>query len=229
MMKWLYGGIGLMAAFCLMLVVLITSAEAVVYFQEDYFEKEYQKYGVLGQVHMKMDDLLYVTDEMLEYLRNERKDLAVKTIIDGKPQEFFNEKEKRHMADVQELFVDAQRLRLAGVGMVVVLSVVLLLKRQGRLLFQTMQWGIELFVAAGGALALLLSMNFKRYFIWFHLLLFDNEDWLLNPKTDRLINIVPEGFFRDTAFFIVGVFLAASLALWFLAGLLKRAQNRGML
>lgn len=229
MMKWLYGGIGLMAAFCLMLVVLITSAEAVVYFQEDYFEKEYRKYGVLGQVHMKMDDLLYVTDEMLEYLRNERKDLAVKTIIDGKPQEFFNEKEKRHMADVQELFVDAQRLRLAGVGMVVVLSVVLLLKRQGRLLFQTMQWGIGLFVAAGGALALLLSMNFKRYFIWFHLLLFDNEDWLLNPKTDRLINIVPEGFFRDTAFFITGVFLAASLAIWFLAGFLKRAQNRGML
>lgn len=229
MMKWLYGGIGLMAAFCLMLVVLITSAEAVVYFQGDYFEKEYQKYGVLGQVHMEMDDLLYVTDEMLEYLRNEREDLVVKATVDGKVREFFNEKEKRHMADVQELFVGAQRLRLAGAGMVVVLSAVLLLKRQGRLLFQTMQWGIGLFVAAGGALALLLSMNFKRYFIWFHLLLFDNEDWLLNPKTDRLINIVPEGFFRDTAFFITGVFLAASLAIWFLAGFLKRAQNRGML
>lgn len=229
MMKWLYGGIGLMAAFCLMLVVLITSAEAVVYFQEDYFEKEYQKYGVLGQVHMEMNDLLYVTDEMLEYLRNEREDLVVKAAVDGKVREFFNEKEKRHMADVQELFVGAQRLRLAGVGLAVVLSAVLLLKRQGRLLFQTVQWGIGLFVAAGGALALLLSMNFKRYFIWFHLLLFDNEDWLLNPKTDRLINIVPEGFFRDTAFFITGVFLAASLAIWFLAGFLKRAQNRGML
>ena len=229
MMKWLYGGIGLMAAFCLMLVVLITSAEAVVYFQEDYFEKEYQKYGVLGQVHMEMDDLLYVTDEMLEYLRNEREDLVVKATVDGKVREFFNEKEKRHMADVQELFVGAQRLRLAGVGLAVVLSAVLLLKRQGRLLFQTMQWGIGLFVAAGGVLALLLSMNFKRYFIWFHLLFFDNEDWLLNPKTDRLINIVPEGFFRDTAFFITGVFLAASLAIWFLAGFLKRAQNRGML
>ncbi|MBR4015161.1 MAG: TIGR01906 family membrane protein [Anaerotignum sp.] len=228
-MKWLYGGIGLMAAFCLMLVVLITSAEAVVYFQEDYFEKEYQKYGVLGQVHMEMDDLLYVTDEMLEYLRNEREDLVVKATVDGKVREFFNEKEKRHMADVQELFVGAQRLRLAGVGLAVVLSAVLLLKRQGRLLFQTMQWGIGLFVAAGGVLALLLSMNFKRYFIWFHLLFFDNEDWLLNPKTDRLINIVPEGFFRDTAFFITGVFLAASLAIWFLAGFLKRAQNRGML
>lgn len=229
MMKWLYGGIGLMAAFCLMLVVLITSAEAVVYFQEDYFEKEYQKYGVLRQVHMEMNDLLYVTDEMLEYLRNEREDLVVKATVDGKVREFFNEKEKRHMADVQELFVGAQRLRLAGAGLAVVLSAVLLLKRQGRLLFQTMQWGIGLFVAAGGVLALLLSMNFKRYFIWFHLLLFDNEDWLLNPKTDRLINIVPEGFFRDTAFFITGVFLAASLAIWFLAGLLKRAQNRGML
>ena len=229
MMKWLYGGIGLMAAFCLMLVVLITSAEAVVYFQEDYFEKEYQKYGVLGQVHMEMNDLLYVTDEMLEYLRNEREDLVVKATVDGKVREFFNEKEKRHMADVQELFVGAQRLRLAGVGLAVVLSAVLLLKRQGRLLFQTMQWGIGLFVAAGGVLALLLSMNFKRYFIWFHLLFFDNEDWLLNPKTDRLINIVPEGFFRDTAFFITGVFLAASLAIWFLAGFLKRAQNRGML
>lgn len=47
-------------------------------------------------------------------------------------------------------------------------------------------------------------------------------DWYLNPKTDLLINIVPEGFFRDTAFYIAGAFLAVSVFFWLLAGALRK-------
>lgn len=57
-------------------------------------------------------------------------------------------------------------------------------------------------------LGALISMDFTKYFTYFHLIFFDNMDWYLNPKTDLLINIVPEGFFRDTALRIAGMFLA---------------------
>ena len=52
--------------------------EAVVYWTPGYFEKEYTKYNVLDSLpSMTMDDLLHVTDEMMDYLRGGREDLHV--------------------------------------------------------------------------------------------------------------------------------------------------------
>lgn len=63
---------GIVCAFCLMIAFLITSVEAVVYWTPGYFETEYETYQVPETVHMQMDDLLYVTEEMMAYLRGNR-------------------------------------------------------------------------------------------------------------------------------------------------------------
>lgn len=221
-MKAFYYAMGLIAAFCLMFVVLITSVEAVVYWKDGYFEEEYAKYNVSTKVHMEMDDLLYVTDEMMDYLRGDRKNLVVNTIVDGEKREFFNEKEKRHMVDVQELFLGAVSMRRGAAMLSVFMAAVLLVKKQGMVMLQMLQWGVGLFIGSMAGLALLAYTDFTKYFTYFHLLFFDNNDWILNPKTDLLINIVPEGFFRDTAYTIAGLFLTISFLLWLEAGLLRK-------
>ncbi len=209
-----------------MCAILVTAVEAVVYWNDGYFEKEYRKYNVLRHVPMEMNSLLYVTEEMMDYLRGDRKDLNIQVPINGRIQEFFNEKEKRHMNDVKELFLAAERLRTQGLWTAALAGLLLLWRRQIGILLRTLQWGVGLFLAAVGTIAFLAAASFTKYFTWFHLLLFDNNDWLLNPATDRLINIVPEGFFRDTAFFIAGIFLAAAFLLWLAARLLdKRFVN----
>lgn len=38
-------------------------------------------------------------------------------------------------------------------------------------------------------------MNFDEFFISFHHLLFNNSDWLFNPTTDPIINVLTEEFF----------------------------------
>ena len=224
-MKVLYHVMGLIAAFCVTFVVLITSVEAVVYFDDDYFEKEYRKYRVTKQVQMRMEDLLTVTDEMMAYLKGDREDLVVETIVNGEPREFFNEKEKRHMVDVQNLFIGAIRLRLGAAAVAAVFIDILCLKKQGMVMLRMMQWGIGLFIGSMAGLALLISTNFTKYFTYFHLIFFDNDDWILDPKTDLLINIVPEGFFRDTAYAIAGLFLVICFVLWAGAGLLRRVKK----
>lgn len=221
-MKLFYHAIGLIAAFCLMCAILVTAVEAVVYWNDGYFEKEYRKYNVLRQVPMEMSGLLYVTDEMMDYLRGDREDLDIRVSVNGRVQEFFNDKEKRHMDDVKGLFLAAEKLRACGLLAAALAGAFLLWRRQGGVLLRTLQWGIGLFLAAVGAVASLAAASFTKYFTWFHLLLFDNNDWLLNPATDRLINIVPEGFFRDTAFLIAGIFLSAAFLLWLAAGLLHK-------
>lgn len=111
LMKLFHNLLGLIFSFALMAVLLITSIEAVTYWTPGYYEKEYTKYQVLEAVDMEMDDLLEVTDEMMAYLRGDRKDLHVPTIVAGQPREFFNEREIAHMEDVRGLFLAAITIR----------------------------------------------------------------------------------------------------------------------
>ena len=68
--------------------------------------------------------------------------------------------------------------------------------------------------------------DFNKYFTQFHLIFFDNNDWILDERVDRLINIVPEGFFGDTAFWIGGVFLGVCLLLFVGAEIILRLWGR---
>ena len=102
-MKMIHSFLGLLCAFCMMFILLITSVEAVTYWTPGYYEKEYAKYNVTEDVNMKMDDLLDVTHEMMAYLRGNRDNLHVPTVVGGQVREFFNAREIAHMEDVRGL------------------------------------------------------------------------------------------------------------------------------
>ena len=200
-MKLLHNVLGILCGFALMIILLITSIEAVTYWPPGYYEKEYAKYGVLNDVHMKMDDLLDVTDEMMAYLRGSREDLHVPTIVDGQPREFFNDREIAHMEDVRGLFLGGLALRRISLGLIVACVILLLLLKADirRVRPKMICIGSALFFAVLAVLAGIISTDFNQYFIMFHHIFFNNDLWMLNPDTDLLINIVPEPFFMDTA------------------------------
>lgn len=208
--------LGIVFSLCLIITLLITSVEAVTYWTPGYYEHEYSKYQVTKDVHMEMDDLLNVTREMMSYLRGDRADLHVPTIVDGQPREFFNEREIAHMEDVRGLFVGAILLRrICIVTALLCLALLWLLKAQISLVIpQSVLAGTGLFFALICLLGLVISTDFTKYFVIFHHIFFNNDLWLLDPATDLLINIVPEPFFVDTASYIALVF-GISVALTF--------------
>ena len=110
-MRYIHYTLSLVFSFCLIITLLITSVEAVTYWMPGYYENEYKKYNVTADVHMEMKDLLEVTDEMMAYLRGNREDLHVPTVVNGQPREFFNEREIAHMEDVRELFLGGLMIR----------------------------------------------------------------------------------------------------------------------
>ncbi|MFR5730740.1 MAG: DUF1461 domain-containing protein [Clostridium sp.] len=152
-MKLLHNVLGILCGFALMIILLITSIEAVTYWTPGYYEKEYAKYGVLNDVHMEMDDLLDVTDEMMAYLRGSREDLHVPTIVDGQPREFFNDREIAHMEDVRGLFLGGLALRRISLGLIVACVILLLLLKADirRVLPKMICIGSALFCGAGSA------------------------------------------------------------------------------
>ena len=63
--------------------------------------------------------------------------------------------------------------------------------------------GGTLVLAAFAVLGVHIITHFEQDFITFHHIFFDNDLWILDARQDMLINIVPEGFFFDTASRIV--------------------------
>ncbi len=231
-MKWIHSILGVLFSFFIIIILLITSVEAVAYWTPGYYEDEYEKYNVTADVHMEMEDLLDVTREMMAYLRGNREDLHVPTIVDGQPREFFNEREIAHMEDVRGLFLGGLLLRRISIlGAVVCLILMAVLKaRIVQVLPRSICVGTGLFFAVICFLAALISTDFTKYFVIFHQIFFDNDLWILDPATDLLINIVPEPFFMDTAGRIaltfgisVGVLFFGCL-LWIFAGKFRSSR-----
>ena len=232
-MKPIHWLAGIFTAFCLMIILLITSVEAVVYWTPGYFEREYTKYNVLDSLpSMTMEDLLEVTDEMMDYLKGEREDLHVVTVMDGQEREFFNEREIAHMEAVHVLFLRAMSLRRACIFICVLCLGFLFLTKAPvrRVLPPSICAGTGLFFGITAILALIISGDFTKYFVIFHHIFFDNDLWILDPATDMLINIVPEGFFMDTAARIALLFGASSAVLFGICLFLTlRGRSRALL
>ena len=198
-MKILQRGLATIISITAILILLITAFEIGAYSDYGWYKKAYEKYGVLDDLDMKMQDVMHVTEEMMAYLRGNRADLVVDTIVDGEEQEFFNDREKAHMVDVKNLFVGGLWIRRIAI-LIFALAVILLAKTKSnwkRLLLKCFLIGFGVFIGIVGIVGGLVASNFNKYFLIFHKVAFRNDLWLLNPETDLLIRMLPEGFFLD--------------------------------
>ncbi|WP_429950848.1 integral membrane protein [Enterococcus sp. AZ170] len=92
-------------------------------------------------------------------------------------------------------------------------------KRVWRLI-RPFQWGMIIPVF----FAVLMAIGFDQFFVAFHGVFFNNDDWLFDPATDPIINALPEVFFMHSfiLFFIL-------LELFFLIGIIFGKRELKML
>ena len=107
--------VGSTAAMSLIVILLLSAFEIAMYSDFDFYKKEYRKYEVLADLDMEMKDVMYVTQEMMAYLKGDRESLRVITTIEGESQDFFNEQDRFHMKEVQTLFLGGLKLRTGAV------------------------------------------------------------------------------------------------------------------
>lgn len=205
-MQWI---IGIAASAAVMVILLITSFEAAMYLDFSYYQKEYEKYHVLEDLDMKMEDVMYVTEEMMAYLRGDRKELKVITTVEGKKIDFFNEQDRFHMEEVQGLFLGGIRLRKYASVLLVVCVLILLRRKENLFRILSKSWYIVLgiFLAMAALIGIMVLWNFDAMFLLFHELFFDNDLWIFDPNTDYMIRMLPEGLFFDFVFRIGSFFL----------------------
>ena len=63
-------------------------------------------------------------------------------------------------------------------------------------------------------LGLLASVDFNQAFILFHKIVFRNDYWIFDYRTDPVITILPEAFFMHCFFMIISIVIIISLCLY---------------
>lgn len=226
-MSWSNGLKYLIIGICLTVAVWVTAMEWVTY-DVDHYMKEFEKQAWVPQAGMDQENLAYTAEEIIRYLKGEKEDFQTIAVRNGIRQPLYDERERTHMEDVLHLFNRARTLRALSIGLIILLGTWLLVRDPKwqrnwlRTLFYTGLANVDLMILLG----ILIWLDFTKYFTYFHLLLFDNDLWILDPTRHVLIQLLPESFFINTAIKIGSYAMGFLLTLGVGAWLLERRMRK---
>jgi integral membrane protein (TIGR01906 family) len=198
---------------------LVTNAVRSVTLDDSLYMSEFAKYGVGRVTGLPEDELRRVARAFVDYFQADPGELRVTVQTFSGPASLFNDREIRHMVDVQALMQLVFRLRIIALVALVAGAITILATgpRDGAAtIFKATAIGGVTAVLLIGALSVAAAFDFEQLFLQFHFMSFSNDLWLLDPRTDRLIQLFPQGFFFDLAMRIgiqtVGLGLATLIA-----------------
>lgn len=155
-----------------------------------------------------------LAEKITAYLTGKADTFQTTLSVHGQTREAFSEKELLHMQDVKSLFTLCRSVFLFCTLIVGVCLALSLFRMKSMLpLLSRSYLRVSLFITVlGAALAVWAAIDFHSLFTLFHRLFFTNDLWLLNPKQDLLVQLMPTSFFVEYAARI-GLFWFMSAAL----------------
>lgn len=183
------------------LLLLQSSLERVAY-SPSFYQRQFQRLQVAENSGLDERDLAEGASLVRGYLQGQRADLYLPVRVHGQVQPLFTPREQAHLEDVRGLLEQGRRWQ-AGALAVLLLALALAVRVRKAPWWDT----VLLMLGRGAALSLLLlalaglmlALDFERWFLWFHLVSFDNDFWRLDPRHHLMIRMFPQPFFVAAA------------------------------
>ena len=137
--------------------------------------------------------------------------------ISGIKKNLFNSKEIQHMIDVKNLILNIKLFNyfLWFTALILLLIKISLSKEKKLISLLSITRSYFIYsVAILISTLILIALSFRWIFYFFHIISFDNNLWILDPRTDYLIKIFEEVFFMDAAIFIGILTLFSSIIIF---------------
>ena len=137
--------------------------------------------------------------------------------ISGIKKNLFSSKEIQHMIDVKNLILNIKLFNyLLWFTALILLLIKISLSKEKKLisLLSITRSYFIYSVAILISTLILIALSFRWIFYFFHIISFDNNLWILDPRTDYLIKIFEEVFFMDAAIFIGILTLFSSIIIF---------------
>ena len=141
---------------------------------------------------------------IVRYFEDDADTLRILVFTGGQETALFSEDETLHMEDVKGLMRTIFRANEVALGFVLAYVGTVLWAGEGALV--------------GVAVGIVALVGFDGAWNQLHEILFTNDLWLLDPRTDRLIQMFPETFWAEATFIVVGMALVEAVVLVGAAG-----------
>ena len=189
----------------------------------------FQKYGIESVTGIEMGQLELAGEKIRDYFSNDQDYLVIDIERQGqKIKNLYNQREILHMKDVKNLIQLIYSIQIWSLLLFITLILIGFLSKRLRKfsnVIDPISWGGGLTLGIAAVVGILSLFGFQRLFLFFHLVSFDNDLWILDPTRDYLIMMFPQGFFFDATVFIVGLTLGQALLLWVLPRIIRRLRG----
>jgi len=160
----------------------------------------FEKYDISRVTGLAPAELDKAATGLIGYFNGNEEYINIVVEKDGQPFQLFNDKEVTHLKDVKGLFRLVYKVLLGtGVYALVFAAVSLFWWREKRRLGKALFFGGGLTLAVMAVTGIIIAIDFDWFFLQFHLFSFANDFWMLDPATDYLIMMFPQGFWLDAA------------------------------
>ena len=176
----------------------------------------FEKYSISRASGITDADLRQVGVEIRRYINSANEPLDVKTNIFGQKQNLFNHREISHMKDVKDLVRGVYILAVASSLYITAIALIGFCLQKGKfvlLLSKQISWGGGLTLMLLVVFGIAALVGFDSLFLKFHQLSFANDFWRLDPRTDYLVRIFPQGFWFDATIWVTIRVIVAALIL----------------
>ncbi|PAB58528.1 TIGR01906 family membrane protein [Anaeromicrobium sediminis] len=178
-------------------------------FNERFYESEFKKNNISERTNINERDLRIIGRGIIDYIKGDGDNLELK-IASLNYKEVFREEEKSHMLDVKRIYAYGSKVKNAIFILMIIIILILFLKNKKTLLEGLVGAGI-FSISFVAILFLMISIDYYKYFTYFHKLFFKDGTWTFDEKESLLINILPLDFFQHITVRIVLMFLISSL------------------
>ena len=183
--------------------------------EERVYNYSIDQYNAPARTGIARDELVRANKELRDYFNSDAKYVSIQVKQGNREISLFNERETLHLKDVKTVFgfVNVlQEIALVYIMVYVVGVFVWARERPPRSLAIHALSGGLLTIGIIVSLGLVALSGFDQAFELFHHIAFRNGLWQLDPATDHLIQMFPDGFWFDVTMFL-GILTLAEAAL----------------
>ena len=201
----------------LFLAILLSNALIIIN-TDSFYEFEFNKNNTSLKTGINHNDLFIVVDNIQDFFNEKSNEkIQMTTYINGIEKNLFNSKEIRHMIDVKNLILNIKFFNYLLWTTVIVILLIKISLSKDKILntFRVIAksyfiYSVSILISA----LILLALSFRWIFYFFHIISFNNNLWILDPRTDYLIKIFEEVFFMDAAILIGILTLSYSIIIF---------------
>jgi len=183
----------------LTIVIIILSSLAILNTKYIYYY-DIVRYDIVNSTTLSIDEIKENYNYTINFINNNSIKEFDPPSLDSSPSG------SQHFADVRNVFNYCKYTTAILIAVTITLAV---MRRPRKLNF--LKYSAYSIIGFSILLVTTFILSFDKIFVVFHKLAFNNDNWILDPVTDPIIEILPQEFFMDCAIGILALSLTFSL------------------